>query len=231
MLKYAKCAMLWSLAIGLCAGASCTITFPGDDTGRTYLDQTDAEIEITQVVGAAQAEVSATITDSLGRAIDFDSGQAVEINGVELDGPSASGQFTAEVDAADEYVVRVDEPTRGVENTTVVAPGEFAITSPAAGGGASLSGFTLTWSPADERYQVQMKFSQTIFGAREEAEFGPFTDTGSRTFNADDLQGFRQGANLTISVTRIHTVANVAGFKTGTASAGVTATVIATPEP
>lgn len=226
-----KCAALWSLTIGLCLGASCTITLPGDGTGRTYLDQTDASIEITQVVGAAQAEVSATITDSLGRAIHFASGQSVTIDDVPLQGPSLSGEFSATVDAADEYVVAVDEPTRGVEHTTVVAPGEFDITSPAEGGGASLSGFTLRWSPANDRFQVQMTFSQTIFGTTETVDFGPFTDTGSRAFNADDLQAFRQGADLTISVTRISTVATVAGFETGTATAGVTAKVTVTPKP
>jgi hypothetical protein len=228
MLKYA---VLWSVAIGLCLGGSCTITFPGDDTSRTYLDQTDAEIEITQVVGAAQAEVRATITDRLGRAVHLVSGQSVEINDVALGGPSAGGEFTADVDAAGEYVVRVDEPTRGVEHTTVVAPAEFAITSPAQGGGASLSGFTLKWSPADDRYQVQMTFSQTVFGLTQAVDFGPFTDTGSRAFNADDLKKFVQGADLSISVTRIHTVVNVAGFKTGTATAGVTTTVSASPRP
>jgi hypothetical protein len=228
MLKYA---VLWSVTIGLCLGGSCTITIPGDGTSRTYLDQTDADIEISQVVGAAQADVTATITDSLGRAVNLTSGQSVKINDVALRGPSVSGKFTVDVDAAGEYVISVDEPTRGVEHTTVVAPAEFAITSPAEGGGASLSGFTLKWSPADERYQVKMTFSQTIFGSTQAVDFGPFTDTGSRAFTADDLKEFVQGAGLTISVTRIHTVVNVAGFNSGTATAGVTTTAAASPRP
>ncbi len=48
---------------------------------------------------------------------------------------------------------------------------------------------------------------------------------------ADDLEPFRQGADLTITVTKINTVNNVGGFDTGTAEARVAATRTVSPRP
>jgi len=217
----------------LCMGGSCTITIgPGDGgTARTYLDETTANIEISQVLGASQATVSATIVDDDGRAIEFEDDQSVEVNAVALQGPNAADMFTATVPAADVYVIRVDEPPRGIESTSVDAPGEFAITSPAEGGGASLAGFTLQWSGANARLQVRIRLTQTVFGKTEVVNLGPYTDTGSRELTLDDLDRFVQGADLVVTLTKINAVNTVGGFQAGTATARLSSEHTLSPRP
>jgi hypothetical protein len=219
-------------------GAGCTIRIiPGGGDGdglggRVYLDEAVASIVIVQQVGAATASVTATLTDSLGRTLTLASDQAVRVNSVDLVGPNLEGEFTATVDAADQYEIQVVEPSRGVEDTTADAPGEFQITSPGTDGSVSLSGFTLTWSDANNRLQARIRLSQT-FEQTETHYFGPYTDTGSREFTVDDLEPFRHGGDLTLNimVTKINTTSNVNGFKSGTASVRLYASRTAIPGP
>ncbi len=228
-----KRTVLASLVAVLCLGANCTIHINPDGGGgddSSFLDQMDASIIISRAVGDTQADVTATITDNHGRAFTMTGDQALKVNAVELTGPDANDEYSATVDASDQYEITVVEPTRGVENTTVDAPAEFLITSPAEGGTASLSGFTLEWSGANNRLQVQIRLSQTFEGTQTR-DFGPFTDTGSREFTADDLDAFRHGGDLTlnITVTKINAASNIRGFNSGTASVRTEATLVAKP--
>lgn len=220
-----------------CFGVTCRIVpggGSGDPLNPSYipLDEADAAIIITQTVDADTASVVATINDEDGGAIEFDNDQSVTINGEELSGPNSSERFTATVDADSEYTVTVREPTRGVERTTVDVPADFAVTSPAAGGSASLTGFTLQWSRANDRLQVEIEISQTIRGETETRTFGPFTDTGSREFEAAELiPYFVQGEDLEITVTKISERDGVAGFNSGSLTVRVSATTAVDPTP
>jgi hypothetical protein len=233
---------LVSLAATLCLGASCTVRISPDGNGngdgggldgQPYLDQADASIIIGQRIGEATADVTATITDSLGRPVTLTSDRAVKVNDVSLSGPDADDEFTASVDAADQYKIKVVEPTRGIEETVIDTPTDFEITSPADHGAVSLSGFKLKWSRANSRLQVRIKLSQTFDGTQTR-NFGPYTDTGSREFTQEDLNPpFGHGGDLTLSitVTKINTTNNVNGFNSGTASVRLSTTRVARPGP
>jgi hypothetical protein len=225
-----------SLATLLCLGMSCTIHIipdggDGTDNGK-FLDQADASIVILQAVGDATAAVTATLSDSRGAVFHLTGDEAVQVNNVDLTGPNAQGKYTATVEAVNEYRITVNEPSRGVEETALDRPADFEITSPAEGGNMSLSGFTLTWSGANSRLQVEIRLSQT-FETTRTVTLGPFTDTGSRELTAQDLEPFLHGGDLTLNITltKINTVNNVDGFNTGVASSRVSASRVAKPGP
>ena len=215
-------------------GVSCTIV-PGGTvvpgTGSVALDQAIAAMIIMQSAGGSQATVSCTLTDVLGRTIELGESQSVSINDVALSGPDLSDRFTATLAAADTYTITVREPTIGVQDTTVAAPSDFAITAPAAGGDASLSGFTLNWSEADASLQVRIELLQTFAGETAEENFGPLADNGSYTFDANDLRSFVQGVDLVVTVTRINTLRSVAGLGSANVSVRTVATQLIEPAP
>lgn len=233
--------VLLTLLLGFSMGGSCTISVsPGDDdngtggsgsTGTT-LDQTTMNLTVSRTVGDAEADVTATIKDSRNRTVTLKGGQAVEVNGQALAGPT-SGQYAASVAAAGEYAVVVREPTIGVQTTTLAAPADFEVTSPADNGNVSLAGFTLEWSGADESQQVSIELSQTALGSTTSETFGPFTDDGSHALTAADLSDFVHGTNvtLTIEITKIRTASSINGVKSGTLTAQLTATRTAVPRP
>ena len=224
--------ILLSVVIGLCLGVSCTIIPDGVLPGTsTPLDKANATITITEAPGATSADVAADIADSAGRTVLMTTGQAVSVNGMMLTGPDAVGEYTASVPMTDTYAIRVQEPTRGVQTTAIDAPATFVITAPAAGGAAPLSGFTLQWSNANDRLQVEIRIAQVVLGDTSSQKYGPFTDTGTRQFLAADLVPyFVQGADLTITVTRFSQTP-VAGFSSGTASVRVSASETVVPRP
>lgn len=233
-----KCVGLLVLAAvaGLYLGVTCTIAGPdGDGLWPGYvripLDRAEAEIVIEQAVGGGDALVTASITDRYGRPVRLDDDQLVSINDVGLAGPDSAGQYTATVAAAAAYTITVREPTRGVESTVAAAPRAFRITAPADGGPASLSGFTLTWSAASSGLQAGVELRQTFAGTTQVEKFGPFVDTGSLILAAGDLRHFVQGADLLIAVTKVDTLAGIAGFESGTVSVRVAAVRVATPAP
>ncbi len=228
--------LLLSLAGLCCLGVTCRIDWTDGGNvwppGYVPLDQAEATIVISQSVGDDTADVVATIVDGNDRPVTLDEDQEVAVNGEPLSGPYTNGRFTATVPTDDQYEIRVREPTRGVERTIIERPADFVITSPAEGGGASLSGFTLRWSEADDRLQVEIKIAQTIMGVTTTRTYGPFADTGSRTFQAVDLVPYYvQGRNLEITVTKFSRVNNVAGFGTGTATARVSVVRVVSPRP
>ena len=132
---------------------------------------------------------------------------------------------------ASEYAVTVHEPSRGVETTTIAAPGSFDATSPANGGSASLSGFTLTWSNADPNQKIRITLTQTLFGEERSEAFGAVMDTGTMAFSAEDLAEFQQGANLAIALTRINERTVINGFNTGKLTVERSKTLLVTPGP
>jgi hypothetical protein len=203
------------IAAGCCLGVTCTITPGTGITTQKPLSQAVANITVSRLAGAGTASVAATIEDALGRTVTLSDDQAVRVNDVALVGPS-SGVYAATVTAAGQYVLAVQEPTRGVETTTVSAPTDFEVTSPAEDGGVSLSGFTLQWSGADNQAQVVIELSQWQGSTRVIDNFGPYTDTGSRAFDATDLRDFVQGTPLTITISKYNVRSNVAGFASGT---------------
>ncbi len=233
-----KRATLICLAAGLCTGVTCTIRFPDDGNGgggglglSTPLDQADAVIAINQSGDNTQAEAAARITDGLGLTVQMQDGQSVAVNSQELTGPGSDGLYRQTIPVAGNYTVTVTEPTRGVQDTTIASPAGFVITSPTDAGTASLSGFTLTWSDPDARFTVVIELAQTLFDVEETAEFGPFADTGSQSFDDDDLLDFAQGADLLITVTRINEQSSIAGFNSGMLTIRHSETVSATPGP
>ena len=232
---------LLMLLVGFAMGGSCTISIAPDDDGNgsggsgssgTTLDQTTLSLSISRTVGDDEAEVLATIKDSRNRSVTLRSGQAVEVNSVALDGPTG-GQYSADVAAGSEYAVVVSEPTIGVQTTTIASPADFEVTSHAENATASLSGFTLEWSGADESQQVTLKLSQTAQGSTRSETFGPLTDDGSHTLAATDLSDFVHGTNvtLTIEITKTRSTTNINGVKSGTLSADLTATRTVVPRP
>lgn len=218
------------LSIFACSGMTCRITFPDWPPGPNYvpLNEADLVLDIVRDVGDIEAELFGTIKDSSGRLVELQDQQAVRVNDAELT-LGNDDRYAAVLAAAGAYTLTVYEPTRGVETTVIDAPADFSITSPASGGGASLSGFTLRWTGANDRYQVRLRISQTLFGVTESASFGPYTDTGSRAFTVGDLDRFRQGAPLTLTVTKFRTERSVAGFRTGVVTVKVTARGTADP--
>lgn len=210
----------------------CFIDLPGVPLPATApLDQVDATITITQQSQAGDATVAVRMTDSQGRLIDLQDNQAVAVNGQAVSGPDARGEYGQTVVAAEEYTITVSEPTRGVEETTITAPDDFAITSPTAGSNVSLSGFGISWTNADSALRVEIALTQTIFATENTQTFGPFTDTGSLTLDNDDLRIFQQGANLIITVKRIRERVGVNGFNSATLTSERWQTVAATPAP
>lgn len=205
-------------SLPLCGGASCNVTCGGvpllPDT-NVELDLADCTMRIVQQAGANDATVSATIIDNHGRPVELAGGQSVSVNGHTLSATEINGIYTGAVVAASQYAVTVNEPTRGVETTTIAPPGNFDITSPADGNFASLSGFTLTWSNANAALQVTITLTQTLFDDEERETFGPYTDTGSLVLSAENLADFYQGSNLLITVTKINEQNLINGFNTG----------------
>jgi hypothetical protein len=235
----AKHVLLLTLAAGLCAGASCTIQFadtnPPDNSGDgtsayVSLDKASAVIAISQIQGEADADATLRIADRGGHAVVLQQGQAVSINGQAFGSPDNAGYYQRTISIAENYTVTVNEPTRGVVDTAIGSPAGFAIAAPAPSAAVSLSGFTLTWTNPDVRFRVTLTLQQAEFGHPSQ-RFGPFDDTGSHTFDAADLIDFRQGADLSITVTRTSALRSVAGFGSADFTVDHADTVAATPSP
>jgi len=223
---------LVGIAAGLCLRMTCTISPPGGGglfpPQDVALDQATALIDI--MVEDVEADVIAEIEDRFGRTVELTAERTVEVNGEPLGGP-ISGLYAATVDRALSYTVTVREPTRGVQSTVVQTPVTFQIVAPAEGGGASLSGFTVQWTPAETDVEVQIRLRQEFAGKTNVEWVGPFADVGSRALTAEDLRSFVQGAALRITVERARVKSGVLGFRDGTAWVRVSAERNAFPGP
>jgi hypothetical protein len=218
------------LAIALLAG--CRIIISDDDfpSSGVTLDRAHATVTIRQSADSSQASVEAEITTAGGLPLVLSSQQAVQVNGTTLEA-AVLGTYIATIAAADTYTVAVREPTRGVEQTAVAGPVGFTISEPAAGDGASLSGFTVAWSASNPQQQARLVLRQTVFGTQTVRRFGPVADAGSFAFGAADLRDFVQGATLEITVTRTAVQPDIAGFASGTATVEVSAAQVVDPRP
>ncbi|MBN2563147.1 MAG: hypothetical protein JXQ75_19670 [Phycisphaerae bacterium] len=208
------------LVPALCSAMTCDITGEIRFVETETLDNADAAITITQAAGAPQATVEATITLDAWTYVQLKDTQVVEVNGEALSRTASTGLYRATIDAAETYTITVREPTRGVQDTVISSP-DFNITSPQAGGTASLSGFTITWSNANANLQAEALLEQTLLGRPLSLALGPVPDAGSLAVGAPDMAsaGFGQGADLTIAVTRISELGSISGFRNGTLQA------------
>ncbi|MCB9855539.1 MAG: hypothetical protein H6818_07600 [Phycisphaerales bacterium] len=183
------------------------------NTGTT-LDDANAIVTIRRTAGQPQASVEASFTRGFAN-VNLTDEQSITINGEDLNRTGST--FFASIDANSIYTLVVREPTRGVESTAVTEPGDFEITSPPANGTASLSGFTIEWTNADPSLQVEVRIAQTLLGEPKFLSIGPVGDTGAVTITDEQIAiaGFGQGAQLTLTVTRLNETSDVNGFASG----------------
>ncbi|HSW45349.1 MAG TPA: hypothetical protein VLM89_07245 [Phycisphaerae bacterium] len=200
------------LTATFCMGASCSISWDGPDTG-VPLDQADCTMRIAE--NSTEATVSAEITTRLGFPVELDEDRSVLVNDQALTREGGTSRYAAKIPVADTYVVTVIEPTRGVETTSQAAPPDFSILSPTDGGTASLSGLAVLWSNPDAPLRAVIVLSQVLFGETQQLTAGPLADGGNRSFGAADLARFRQGADLTITVTKTVQRTGINGFDSG----------------
>lgn len=227
------------LAAGLLgAGVSCVIDFTPDDQtpGYVQLDLADAKIVIRGEAGAANVTVVMTIEDGDGADLELMDGQAVRVNGVELVATDDAGRYEATVPESATYVIRVEEPTTGVDETTVNAPAEASLTAPAAGATVSLSGgFNLLWDQADANAEARVVIVQAQPGGTVTKAFGPATDDGEFSLTGADLVGLTYSApptdedKLNVTLTRAREYTTVAGLRSAEVAVEVAETVVLTP--
>lgn len=228
--------LLPMVCLVLCTGVSCNVRIGDDDNGgisSPYVQLDDATLAMA--IRAAATDVNAAITATVRRGtadVKLQDGQVVSVNGVALIAPNSAGEYRLSIPRQDSYVIRVEEPTLGVFETTVAAPGAFSITAPITGQSASLStGFTLTWSNPDAALQYKVGLHQLLFGGDRDQILGPAADaTGSLAISTADLNVFRQGSNLDVAVTKFRE-ASVSGFATGSATVELSQTVVLVPAP
>lgn len=211
-----------AVALVCMSGQTCGVNV-NVNTG-TPLDEANAIVTIRRTAGQPQATVDASFTKGFAN-VNLTEEQSITINGEDFNRTGST--FFASVDANSTYTLVVREPTRGVESTTVVEPSEFEITSPGAGGTASLSGFTIEWSNPDPSLQVEIRLSQTLLGSPKSTSVGPIGDTGMATITDAQIAqaGFGQGAQLTISLTRVAQTTEVNGFASGTMQVRLTKSI------
>jgi len=222
---------LLSCVLVVCVGMMCSINGDLRFVETETLDQVDATLTISQAANASQATVEAVISDGPLTYVNLKDDQAVEVDGTALSRSSLTGRYSATVNAADQYTVTVREPTIGVHNTTITAPADFIITSPLDDGTASLSGFTITWSNADGNLQVEVALTQRILGETRTLILDPVQDTGNMAVGAQALADarFGQGADLTVTVTKVNELGAISGFRSGTLQARRAKLVVAQP--
>lgn len=224
------------VSIPFSVGASCSITCtecvdlnpfcPGGPVSLA-LNEAICVMRIIHEAGAAEVDVTATIVNDTGCPVLLEDKRSVTVNGEDLQGPSLTGGYVQVVDPADEYVVTVSEPTRGVQDMTVDAR-PFEITSPNDGATVSLLGFTLNWSNPDAALKVIITLRQDVFDeVTETFEIEP--DTGSKVFDQDDLVNFVTGGDIVIEVTRIFERDSINGFGTAKLTYERSATITVEP--
>lgn len=230
-----KIILLTVVCACFCAGASCSVSCDGSSipwpSVGTELDRATCTLRIAENATGGTATATAQITSSTGWPVELGEGQSVQVNNQPM--TATGGEYAVTIQVTGTYTVTVTEPTRGVQTTSQTAPPDFQITSPADGGPASLSGFTVSYTNPDASLQVSIVLTQTLFGHENHLAVGPFTDTGSKSFTVQDLDlaGFRQGADLSIAVTKISRRDGINGFAAGQLSVERARSVKAKPQP
>jgi hypothetical protein len=213
-----------------CVAASCDVEVqPPPSHCSRPLDRASGSIEIRQSAGM-EALVVASVSDA-GCPLMLEEGQGISVNGHMLSGPSPSQTYVAAVPASDSFTIRINEPTRGVSETVIDMP-FFDIQTPAPGQVVSITSLTIAWTNSDPELGVRVTLRQVLQNLETTRSFGPYTDTGSLTLTpADFSTAFRQGADLSITVTRINTRPAINGLRSGTVTAELSRTVTVTPAP
>lgn len=196
----------------MCAAVSMGSTCTSSVVSTTPLHQSDAEFTIGMFEDDPEAAISVRVIRGLS-TVRLTAEQDLAVNGESLARNSDTGRYEATIEAAATYVIRVQEPTRGIDETTVAAPDDFDFTSPVDGGDASLSGFTLEWT-AEAGALVEVLLTQDLLDDEKRLSLGPMADDGILELTAQQLTnaGFGQGAPLTIALTKILTHDGVDGF-------------------
>lgn len=240
--------LLMALCVPFMAGGTCSITIgPGDGddgdgidgpTVTTRLDRATLTLRIVESAATGMSTASADIT-YLGRSVELQAGQSVQLNGVALTGPSTSGRYAASVPIAETYVVRISDPALGDSDTNVAAVGGFEITAPVSDAAVSLAnGFDLAWTNADANLTYEVVLRQPEVGAS--VRLGPFADNaGSLTIAPENLTDFRHGVDaqqqpleLAVELTRTREVSEIIGVAADSSVAiERTATVSVIPGP
>ncbi len=211
-----------------CTGSDCTDV----DTDRsTPLHESDGDFDIVMFGDDGDAAVSARISRGFS-TIRLTDEQDIAVNGESLERNATNGRYEVTIPAADTYLIRVQEPTRGIDQSSFAAPSDFDITSPVDGGAASLSGFDLVWT-AEPGAQVEVLITQDLLDDTKRLEVDPVADSGMHTFEAQALAeaGFGQGRPMTIALTRIVTHQGVAGLDEGEVTIRWTKVVEVDPAP
>jgi len=207
---------LLTTALFVCTAAQCNVNV-NVNTG-TPLDDAIATLSIEREDTDANAILSGSITAGFAN-VELTDEQSIQLNGVELD--RAGSLFTATVPAASAYILRVVEPTRGVETTTINEPSAFEITSPTVGTAVSLSGFNVTWNNVEADLTVRVVVRQTLLDESLVLNIGPVADTGMVSITDAQIAqaGFGQGANVRIEVIRERETNDLNGFAAGSLTA------------
>ena len=209
-------------ALFVCTATQCNVNV-NVNTG-TPLDDAVATLSIERDSTDVEAQLSGSISSGFAN-VELTDEQSIQLNGVELG--RAGGLFTASVPAASAYVLRVVEPTRGVESTPINEPSAFNITSPTVGTAVSLSGFNVMWNNAEGDLMVRVVVRQVLLNESLVLNIGPVADSGMVTITDAQIAqaGFGQGANVTIAVTRERQINDVDGFAAGSLSSSLSTEV------
>ncbi|MBS2030662.1 MAG: hypothetical protein JST54_22350 [Deltaproteobacteria bacterium] len=194
-------------------------------TGPRYdqLDQSNATMSLAVSADDSTATVSVTLTNSAGQPVTLQSGQKLQVNGVDLAG--SAGSYAQTVPAASTYAVVVNEPRHGVLTTDFSPAPTFAITST----GLDLAGSTLTWSPVDGAAKVDVSMSQQGASTLQTADFPLTTDPGTLHLTDVQLSKFVQGFPLTLTITRTDNGPALQGVATSSVTLTRTRTQSITP--
>lgn len=221
---------LWCAGLfAVCAGCGGRVSICDSDLGYIPLDESEAELAIHHSQGLPDAEVVFAVEGPCNRPLELFNGQEVRITNVVLaDERGTRGRVS--ISAADAYEVSVREPSIGVQSTIVDPPQDFDFVEPA-GREASLSGFTLSWSPVDPDASVQLEITQVLFDRERRIEVTQGSDTGEVVFTADVLRVFNQGAELEVVLTKTRTGTTLAGFSQARVTTTTTGIIELTPRP
>lgn len=202
-----------AFSVALSMGGCNIIIDPDEDpfSGRTPLDRVRAVIDIEQDVDAGSAALRVELRDRLGRLVRLSADQTIEIDGSPLSA-GTNGIFERSLPIAESYAITVREPTRGVESSTIDAPGAFAIVSPALGAVASLQGFELTWNGVDGSQTVEVRLRQDVLDRVRTERIDDESDDGGLSLGLLDLDNFVQGAPIEIEFSKITQQTTIAGL-------------------
>lgn len=227
MITILRCAPLLAVTLAACVPPA------GDSSGPVQIPLDQAALVMGIRSNGTTAKAAAFLISNEERSVEMTGGQSITVGGEELAGPSNVDGFygyAATIEPADQYEIRVVEPSRGVTKTTVQAPDDFEVTAPTEN--ASLSGFTISWTVNDDDAQVVLiTITQNPVGGGDavvESIAEGIGNTGS--YEVGPLDGFGSNLDMEISVTKA-IEQNVRGVASGVVSVERTASITVTATP